>query len=381
MLYLTLLAIVVLFLVWERLLHERRLRAIPIRIHVNGTRGKTSVTRFIALALREAGIRTVAKTTGERPTIIQPWGTEEVLPRRGPARIREQLSFIKRAADLGAEAIVVECMAIAPRLQQVSEDDIVKSTLGVITNVRSDHLEVMGETLDAIAESLSQSIPAGGDLVIADSRYLELFKQKAEERKTRLHVAEITPDRGIQVPSLPSFQDNVAAARSVCSLLGLKASGGPGTRTGSGVVMVPAGGKKLYFVDAFSANDVDSTSLILRMVLESTSCPRPFVALLNNRADRPLRMQSFVLFLSRQPLFEYILLLGQGRRLAMRYLHRSGRKDNVLRLRNQDPEQLLEEICRAIPQPAFTLFGLGNYRGAGGEFSRFLHGKKVNDAH
>jgi hypothetical protein len=40
--------------------------AIPVRIHVNGIRGKSSVTRLIAAALREAGIRTVAKTTARR---------------------------------------------------------------------------------------------------------------------------------------------------------------------------------------------------------------------------------------------------------------------------------------------------------------------------
>ena len=40
----------------EKALHRRALRAIPIRMMVNGTRGKTSVTRLVAAALREAGL-------------------------------------------------------------------------------------------------------------------------------------------------------------------------------------------------------------------------------------------------------------------------------------------------------------------------------------
>ena len=34
------------------------------RIHVNGIRGKSSVTRLIAAALREGKVKTLGKTTG-----------------------------------------------------------------------------------------------------------------------------------------------------------------------------------------------------------------------------------------------------------------------------------------------------------------------------
>ena len=38
--------------------HQKSLDSIPIRIHVNGTRGKSSVTRLIAAGLREGKIKT-----------------------------------------------------------------------------------------------------------------------------------------------------------------------------------------------------------------------------------------------------------------------------------------------------------------------------------
>ena len=60
----------------ESIAHRRNLNRIPIRIHVNGTRGKSSVTRLIAAGLRGAGIRTFAKTTGTLPRMILPDGSE-----------------------------------------------------------------------------------------------------------------------------------------------------------------------------------------------------------------------------------------------------------------------------------------------------------------
>ena len=54
----------------EWLIHLRALNRIPIRIHVNGTRGKSSVTRLISAGLREAGFAVLGKTTGSDPRIL-----------------------------------------------------------------------------------------------------------------------------------------------------------------------------------------------------------------------------------------------------------------------------------------------------------------------
>ena len=78
--------IIFLYLAAEKILHEKRLKRIPIRIHVNGTRGKSTVTRLIAASLRRVGIRTLAKTTGTIPRLILPDGKEETILRRNPFR-------------------------------------------------------------------------------------------------------------------------------------------------------------------------------------------------------------------------------------------------------------------------------------------------------
>ena len=63
----------------ENYYHNKSLDKIPTRIHVNGARGKSSVTRLIAAGLRAGGVSTMAKTTGSAPRIIDKNGIDTVL--------------------------------------------------------------------------------------------------------------------------------------------------------------------------------------------------------------------------------------------------------------------------------------------------------------
>src|SRR5882724_13122976 len=113
--------------------HRARLRAVPVRIHVAGTRGKSTTTRLIAAGLRAGGWRVMAKTTGTEPRLILIDGSERPWRRRGPASVREQMRFFAQAARSGADTAVVECMAIRPELVAASEDLLVRATTAVIT--------------------------------------------------------------------------------------------------------------------------------------------------------------------------------------------------------------------------------------------------------
>jgi len=77
-------AALLLLLLARALLLRRALSRVPIRIHVGGTRGKTTVCRLIAAGLRSEGVRTLAKTTGTDPLLILPDGTERAWRRAGP---------------------------------------------------------------------------------------------------------------------------------------------------------------------------------------------------------------------------------------------------------------------------------------------------------
>ena len=60
---------------------------------------------------------------------------------------------IVSAAQLGAQALVIECMALQPELHWLSERKLVRATHGVITNARADHLDVMGPTAADVARA------------------------------------------------------------------------------------------------------------------------------------------------------------------------------------------------------------------------------------
>ncbi|MEZ4272787.1 MAG: poly-gamma-glutamate synthase PgsB [Myxococcota bacterium] len=170
----------------EKWLHTRRLLRIPHRIHVNGTRGKSSVTRLIAAGLRNAGVRTLAKTTGTLPRLILPSSREIPIYRRGRPNVLEQLRVVATACTQGVDALVVECMALQPQLQWLCESKIVRSTHGVITNIRPDHLDVMGPDESDVARALAGTVPIGGSFVSAETKYRDFLSDVAHDRGTQI---------------------------------------------------------------------------------------------------------------------------------------------------------------------------------------------------
>jgi len=62
----------------------------------------------------------------------------------------------------------MECMAVQPQYQWITETKMLHSTVGVITNVRLDHIDVMGYTLPEIAEALGNTIPKHQNLFTAE---------------------------------------------------------------------------------------------------------------------------------------------------------------------------------------------------------------------
>jgi poly-gamma-glutamate synthase PgsB/CapB len=381
MLFLGLFVIVLVFLVWEQQLHRRRLRQIPLRIHVNGTRGKTTVTRLTAELLRRAGIRTFAKTTGDHPEILLPDGRHTRIRRRGPARVQEQVAFIAAAARENAGAVVVECMALEPHLQEVSERAMVRSTIGVITNARPDHFEAMGRSLDQVAQALSGTIPAGAVLVTESGPYEPLFRERCAAAGTRICVPSADDIAPGETPHFPLLVENLAFVRAV----GLQA--GLPVETVDGILQdmaareqqqrlpqVGAGSRRIVLIDAFSANDTVSTARVQEAVLSlgETACPRPIVALLNTRADRPLRTLAFAEFIAAQACYDAIALTGDGCFPARRRLRQASITAPLLTLTEREPSIMLSAIARQTESSSFTLVGMGNHRGAGEALRRYF---------
>jgi poly-gamma-glutamate synthase PgsB/CapB len=378
--FLGILLFVIVYLIVEQIVHFRRLGKIGIRVHVNGSRGKSTVTELVAMGLRQEGIRTLAKTTGDHPILIYPDGRREQIHRRGPTRIQEQIAFVKKAYQLKANAIVVECMAIQPELQIVSETKMIKSAVGVITNVRPDHMGEMGENLKEIAESLSGTIPLNGILITADREFFPFFKQKAE----RLHTRTILVEYGLvdgREPDAPVefFEENMALSEQVWSQLGLNISRNNlkiesyvSSTYNLNVYRKRIGSKAVNFIDAFSANDIVSVKTVQQKALNNLDCSKPLIALFNNRRDRPNRMRSYAAFFSTEPVYDYIFLVGDSKNLTKRCFDRFCSEKQIHVIKNKKPDQVLAEITRKIPSSECNIIGMGNYRGMGRKLSNFI---------
>ena len=85
--------LVLLLGIFEYNIHQNYLKNIPIRIHVNGSRGKSSVVRLISAGLRAGNIRVFGKTTGTSPRIIDENGDDKYIHRLRSASIGEPVSY------------------------------------------------------------------------------------------------------------------------------------------------------------------------------------------------------------------------------------------------------------------------------------------------
>jgi poly-gamma-glutamate synthase PgsB/CapB len=284
--------------------HQRRLDQLHVRIHVNGIRGKSSVTRLVAGVLREGGFVTVAKTTGSAARVIGPHGEEQPIKRRGAATINEQIDIVRDHVTESVEALVIECMAVRPLYQRYSQDFIVRSDITIITNVREDHQEEMGETLEEIADSMSVTIPGDGVLITAENRphLLERLRRNAEARGSRFIHADPggVLDEDLHGFDYLQFKDNVATGFAVADLLNIDRRtalrGMCKAVPDVGVVRLQTydvRGKKVLWVPMFAANDRESVIATFELLQAHFPGDATVVGILNNRADRGRRAELF----------------------------------------------------------------------------------------
>jgi poly-gamma-glutamate synthase PgsB/CapB len=284
--------------------HHRRLDQLHVRIHVNGIRGKSSVTRLVAGVLREGGFVTVAKTTGSAARVIGPHGEEHRIRRRGAATINEQLDIVRDHVTDAVEALVIECMAVRPTYQRYSQDFMVRSDITIITNVREDHQEEMGETLEEIADSMSLTIPRNGVLVTAEHRphLRDRLRRNAEVRGSRFVHADSQGvlDEDLHGFDYLQFKDNVATGFAVADLLNIDRRtalrGMCKAVPDVGVVRLQTydiRGKQVLWVPMFAANDRESVIATFELLQAHFPRDATVMGILNNRADRGRRAELF----------------------------------------------------------------------------------------
>lgn len=378
-------------LVAENLLTRARRNSVKHRIHVNGSRGKSSVTRLIAGALRNAGLTTVAKTTGSSPRLILPDGSEHLIRRLGPPSISEQIRFWGWVAEMRPEAAVVECMALKPWNQWVCEHQIIKSTIGVCTNVRSDHLDVMGPTLEDVAKALAGTVPSRARFVTAETRFLDIFSDACARRGSQLIVVSKEEVAGVSSEELAGFSyiehpENVALALKVCAILGIdrktaiegmqKATPDPGVLR---KVPVDFFGRRLVWINAFAANDPDSYEVIYRRLEPELKGFETLIVVVNCRDDRPDRSRQLGQMVACWRNVTRVILVGSGTEVFALAAKKAGIAEGLLYTMVGDPvEKVFERIVSWSGKMGVVL-GIGNIKGTGALLNEYFCNRASND--
>ncbi|MFI7600993.1 poly-gamma-glutamate synthase PgsB [Actinoplanes sp. NPDC049681] len=353
--------------------HERNLKTIPHRVLVNGIRGKSSITRLCAGALRGGHLRVIAKTTGTAARFVFPDATEEPVHRKfGIANVVEQIGIVRRAAVYHPDALVIECMAVMPALQEINQSKLIKSDIGVLCNVREDHLAEMGPTLDDVARSLSKSMPVGGICVTAEKERLHILQEEADKRRCRLIAVdpESVHDEEMRQFGWITFKENVAIALAVAELLGVDRASAlqgmwdappdPGVLS---VSRVRQGTKRVAFANVFAANDPESTLMNIRQLESQRLIGRPLAMLINCRPDRVERNGQMGT-LAGEVAPDRVILIGEPTRSA-KVAVPDALQSRVVDLGGKlPPERLLEEVLHAVPDLG-SIVAVGNIHGQG----------------
>ena len=382
---LVLLILILIIGIFESYIHEYYLRNIPIRIHVNGARGKSSVTRLIASGLRETGKKVLAKTTGSSPRIVNEKGQDIAIHRLRSASIGEQVRLIRNFSKQNIDILIIECMAVQPQYQWISEQKMIKSSVSVITNVRPDHLDEMGYTMNDIAMSLSNSIPSNGTLVIHNDKFSNLFNSIASKRNTKVKMVQKNTVDESYMRKFDYFehQDNVELALSVCENLGvsrevalkgiLKNRPDPGALV---IWKVKIKKSVNHFISAFAANDPQSTYDITEKISNRYGSMKKCI-FLNTRSDRQYRTHQLLSLVYDKIIPEKLFIRGNKLDAIINQYDFNLKGIKVVKFDEQvSPLDVIEKMGSLDDH---LIFGIGNIVGWGDEFVKNIKDFKIND--
>jgi poly-gamma-glutamate synthase PgsB/CapB len=342
---------------------ERAKKAIPLRILVTGTRGKSGTVRLLHNMFMEAGKPTFGKVTGTTAVELHTDGTETPTVRFGAAGVSEMPEAVIRAAKEGADVGVFECMAITPRLISLVAKSHVTPHVVIIPSIRLDHLEEEGLTISEIATNIVKSLNGCEYLVagVDQPEVVKAFETHCVEEGITFIQARPTP----ATPIVPGHHPtNVAVALAVCEIAGIDrhdatrhleaTSLEPRALTMMSVVSDEG---TVNVIDLGAANDPQSAWEALESCcLEG----RAVVPLMVNRWERPLRSVVFACSI----LGRFPLVVATGPlTLWMRKLHGTplaGNRNNhqpstvihLTRKHASNPKELLRDLLSRWNGPA-----------------------------
>ena len=346
-------SVFLIYLFVEHVLLEKRLKQLPLRICVTGTRGKSSVVRLIAACLKDSQMSVFAKTTGSKPSMLFPDGNEREIQRRGNPTILEGKKVLKEASRIGIDAVVLEMMSIRPESLRTEAIRMTKPHILVITNVREDHVDEMGKSREEIARCFASAIPEKSTVFLPEEEFHPEFQEKAEKAGARLFL--VPPALPKDVPAT-AFEQNYRLALAVAAFCGkdrdkayrIAVGAAPdfgGLKVWKAKTDGPLSG--WYFVSAFAANDPGTTRDVL-VKLEETGLfeGKKRIGLLNLRKDRGSRTMQWFDALQEESAFAFdrLVVVG-GHAPALKNKLQRLIKPEMIALKEKNPGELIAQIA------------------------------------
>lgn len=333
--------------------------SIPIRILVNGTRGKSTTVQIIHKIFSCSGYKVYGKTTGDRPVLISPDSEISEIKRFSPASILENIRILKNIAKEKPDVMVLECMALQPETQSMLSK-IFRPNHIIITNILNDHQEVMGRNLKENIISMSKCIFSKARIYVND----RVYKNLSQFRKLNSNIIVLPEIRGnFGYKNIPNdiIIDSWSIIRGFCSQLSIdksisqKVFSDEWENIDNNIKRdIVVNNSSIY--NLFSVNDIETTSKFVSFINQNTFEKRKKIFFLNCRMERPIRTVIFVKYLLKSFNNSEIWLTGNGQKLAKQFL--KGKNNVYLK-------SSFEAIVsfKSLHNRDTNFYFLGNYKG------------------
>jgi gamma-polyglutamate synthase len=363
------LIIIISLLFLEAYVVKKRIGRIQLRIHVNGTRGKSSVTEYIAAGLRSEK-NVLAKITGIKPTIIYPDGNIKIIRRNGRARVKEQFNMVNLASKLSADSLVLECMSILPELQKL-ESRVLSPHIYIITNIRDDHREEMGASLIEQAEAICSAIPYNSTVLTSEVHFFPLIDRYAKGRNSKVFMVNNLEEKYSSLLPDGAFSINIALALAACRTAGVNEDSAFNNilevikNKPHPLIEFSVNEQKIRFADGFAVNDVPSAEDFIKYWTDKFEDVEEILLILNTRNDRPVRSIQFTQWISSLKTISMIIITGTHVPRTRREIIKSGfDKNKIISWKKSEVSNSLKSLSKLVTKNALV-FGLGNIAGDG----------------
>lgn len=332
--------------------HQQRLEGIENKIVVSGTRGKSSLTRWLYEILHSRDHDTFAKITGNHPVSLH--SGEEHPIERDYSRVTLYENEEEIRKHTPQDTMIVENQAISAYTTRMVNDIFTDPDVIVLNNIREDHLSTLGGDRHKVARGLVRAIPDGTHVVNGerDPHLREYINQELARRDTT--VSHVT---------VPSEESHIPGIESIYALNHVLAAIDEEPLDDDTLeayrdemrvewTLLPNG----LIYNAAEVNDVQSTEMMRKSLTQEYGGPiQPFLYL---RGDRRGRTVSFL---------HYLTNLYERDEEIFEEVHVAGEMADVFARKAEFPvhihdieEESAAEVLDTLLQPGYPVVLMGN---------------------